>query len=355
MKFTKLSLIAVLAVTSGVAAENTTTIAGKGQVYYYTTDNTGAGDLTDKESTSAAAAVTLDVSHQIVDGVTANFSAVGHSHLGNSVGQNKMEGSNTGGYFNVANLTGTFGDTTFIAGRQLLDTPMLGSFDWLLAPGSFEAYTMANKSIENVTLIASYVNKMRANNTGDNFAKLRDDNYAFGAVYGGIVDANLWYYNVDVADYTQIYLDVSKKIGEVTLSGQGATTDYGTGDDSTAYGLKVASSVAGFDLSAAYNNVDDRAAGMVGVDSMYTSSWNVFASQDIGASWKVDMAKEFSGISTTLSYADYETVGNELDVILGYSIADNISMDTIFTSTKYGEDEDEDADNALELIATYTF
>ena len=354
MKFTQLSLIAILAITSGVASESATTVEGKGQVYYYTTDNAGAGDLTDKESTHGGAAITLDVSHKITDTITANFSAIGYSHLGDSVGQLKMEQSNTGGYFNVANLTGTFGDTTFIAGRQLLDTPMLGSFDWLLAPGSFEAYTMENnKSIENITLIASYVNKARANNDGDNFAKLTDDNYALGAVYSDVVDANLWYYNVDHADYTQIYLDVSKKIAEVTLSGQGVTTDYGIGDDSTAYGVKVASSVAGFDVSAAYNNVDDREAGMVGIDSMYTSSWNSFASQDIGASWKVDVEKEFSGLSTTLSYADYETIGNELDLILGYSIADNISLDAIFTSTKYSEDDD--ADNALELITTYTF
>ena len=353
MKFTQLSLIAVLAMSSAYAAESATTVAGKGQVYYYTTDSAGERSLTDEESSSAAAAVTLDVSHKVTDAVIANFSAVGHSHLGDSLGQNKMEGSNTGGYFNVANLTGTFGDTTVIAGRQMLATPMLGGFDWLLAPGSFEAYTVANKSIENVTLIASYVNKWRANNSGDKFGKLADDNFALGAAYSDVVDANAWYYNVDALDYTQLYLDVSKKIGNVTVSGQGATTDYGTGDDSTAYGVKVASSFSGYDVSAAYNNVDDRAAGMVGVDSMYTSSWNSFASQDIGSSWKVDVAKEFSGVSTSLSYADYETNGNELDLILGYGVADNISLDAIYTNTKYSEDED--AENALELIGTYTF
>jgi len=356
MKFTKLSLIAALAVSGAFAGEanSNTTVSGKGQLYYYTTDNGGNGDLFDSESTASSGAVTLDVTHKVTDNISANFTAVGYSHLGNSLGENKMESpNNTGSFFNIANLTGKFADTTFIAGRQLLSTPMLGGFDWLLAPGAFEAYTVSNSSIDKVTLIASYVNKWRANNSGDNFAKLADDNYAFGAVYSDIVDANLWYYNVDVLKYTEVYADVSKKLDMVTLSGQVATTDYDTGKDSTAYGAKVGASISGFDLSVAYNNVDDRPAGMVGVDSIYTSSWNVFASQDIGSSWKVEAGKKFSGLSTTLSYADYETDGEELDLILGYSVADNMSLDAIFTNTKYSEDAD--AENALELIATYTF
>jgi hypothetical protein len=357
MKFTKLSLVTTLAMftmgSSLIADDSATTVKGKGQIYYYTTDSAGATDLTDKESTAGAAAVTLDVTHKLSDTIQANFSAVGHTHLGDSVGENKMEGSRTGGYFNVANLTGTFGDTTLIAGRQLLSTPMLGGFDWLLAPGAFEAYTVSNSSIDKVTFIASYVNKWRANNSGDIFGKLADDNYAVGVVYSDVVDANLWYYNIDVADYTQIYGDVSKKLGDITLLGQVATTDYGTGDDSTAYGVKVAASLSGFDLGVAYNNVDDRAAGMVGVDSMFTSSWNSFASQDIGSSWKAEVAKEISSVNASVSFADYETNGQEFDLVLGYGIADNISLDAIYTNTKYTEDAD--ADSAFELIGTYTF
>lgn len=346
-------LLSTVAIASLVTSIQATEVKGKGQVYYYTTDNAGVGSLFEKESTQSAGAVTLDVTHAVTDTITANFSAVGHSHLGDSLGETKMEGSPAGGYFNVANLTGTFGDTTVIAGRQLLATPMLGGFDWLLAPGSFEAATLANKSIENVTLIASYVNKWRANNSGDNFGKLADNNYAFGIVYSDAVDANLWYYNVDALNYTQVYGDVSKDINGITLAGQAVTTDYDAGDDSTAYGVKVATALSGVDLSVAYNHVEDRAAGMVGIDSMYTSSWNSFASQDIGDSWKVEAGQEIAGVSTSISYADYETNGNEFDLILGYGVSDSTSIDAIYTNTKYAEDDD--ADNALEVIATYTF
>ena len=346
-------LLSTIAMASLVSVVQATEVQGKGQVYYYTTDNSGAGSLFEKESTQSAAAVTLDVNHKITDGITANFSAVGHSHLGDALGETKMEGSRTGGYFNVANLTGTFGDNTVVVGRQLLATPMLGGFDWLLAPGSFEAATLVNKSVDKFTFIASFVNKWRGNNSGDNFTKLADNNYAFGMVYNDSVDANLWYYNVDALAYTQIYADVAKDLNGVVLSGQVASTDYDAGDDSLAYGFKVGTALSGVDVAVAYNHVEDRSAGMVGIDSMYTSSWNNFASQDVGDSWKVEASKEISGVSTSVSFADYETNGNELDVILGYALSDNSSVDAIFTNTKYSEDSD--ADNALEIIGTYNF
>ena len=346
-------LLSTVAIATLVTSLQATEVKGKGQVYYYTTDNSGAGSLFDKESTQSAAAVTLDVTHKISDAITANFTALGHSHLGDSLGETKMEGSNAGSYFNVANLTGTFGENTVVIGRQLLATPMLGGFDWKLAPGAFEAATLVNKSVDKFTFIASYVNKWRSNDSGDNFARLADNNYAFGIGYSDVVDANLWYYNVDALAYTQVYADISKDLNGVTLSGQGVSTKYDAGDDSLVYGLKVGTALSGADISIAYNHVEDRVAGMVGVDSMYTSSWNNFASQDIGDSWKVEASKEISGVSSSISYADYETNGNELDLILGYAVSDTTSVDAIFTNTKYTENGD--ADNALELIATYNF
>lgn len=355
MKLTKLSLIAAVAVSSmtTMAMAADTTVAGKTQLYYYTTDGAGAGDLGANATTSTGAAVTLDVTHKLTDTISANFSATGYSHLTNDMGAVKMEGSPADGFFNVANLTGTFGDNTVVLGRQLLATPMLGSFDWLMAPGGYEAATLVNKSVDKVTFVASYVNKHRANNTGDNFAKLNDNNYAFGAGYSDGIEANLWFYNVDAANYTQFYGDVSEDINGISLAGQGVKTDYDAGLDSTGYGLKVGMGLSGTDMSIAYNHMEDRAAGMVGVDSMYTSSWNSFASQDVGDSWKVDASTKISGISASASYADYETNGNELDVILGYELSKNSSLDAIYSNTKYTEDAD--ADSAIELIGTYTF
>jgi len=159
MKFTKLSLIAAVAVSSmtTVAMAADTTVNGKAQLYYMTTDS-GDANLGSNGTSATGAAVTLDVAHKLSDAITANFTAVGYSHLGADMGANKFEGSPATGFFNVANLTGSFGDNTVVVGRQLLATPMLGGFDWLLAPGAFEAATLVNKSVDKFTFIASYVN-----------------------------------------------------------------------------------------------------------------------------------------------------------------------------------------------------
>lgn len=131
------------------------------------------------------------------------------------------------------------------------------------------------------------------------------------------------------------------------------STDYDTGLDSTTFGIKVGTKVAGFDLEAAYVNTDDREAGYIGDDSVYTTMWNNNAAEDIGDSWKVSAATEFTGISTSLAYADYDTIGDELNFILGYGLTDCISLDAIYAST--ATDEVMDNDNSIELIATYKF
>jgi hypothetical protein len=375
MKFTKLSLVAALAVSSAfaggdiapvepvvetpvveAACNSNTTINGKAQLYYYTDDTVG---LFDNASSALGAAVTLDVSHKIMDGITANFTAVGFTNL---IDDNYMEGTiETDGFFNVANITATFADTTLVTGRQLLDTPMLGGFDWLLAPGSFEAYTLVNKSISNLTVVASYVAKWRPNNSGYQFIDLTDigdgNNWTLGAAYSDAFDASVWYYNVDAGNYTQVYADAGTELSGVKLAAQFVNTDYDTAADSTVFGLKASGSVAGFDLLAAYNNIADNVAGYVGRDTLYASSWNTFTSNSVGNAFKFEAAKEFGGVSATASYAYYEydqvnDEGHEIDVILAYGITNCISVDAIYSNTDYGIGDDT---NALELIATYKF
>jgi len=374
MKFTKLSLVAVLAISSAFAGgsiapveptveapvaeacNSNTTINGKVQAYYYSDDTV---DLFDEASSALGTAVTLDVAHKFSDNITMNFGAVGYANL---LDDNYMEGSETGAFINVANITATFADTTLVAGRQLLDTPMLGGFDWLLAPGSFEAYTLVNQSISNLTIVASYVAKWRPNNTGDKFIDLTDindgNNWTVGASYSDAFDASVWYYNVDAANYTQVYADAGIDFSGIKLAAQFVATDYEVAEDSTAYGVKVSTSVAGFDLMAAYNNVADNAAGYVGRDSLYTSSWNTFTSNVGGNSYKAEVAKEIGSLSATASYAYYEydqgnEEGSEIDIVLGYGFTDCFSVDAIFSSTEWGDGED--AINALEVIATYKF
>lgn len=359
MKLTKLSLIAALAVSSmtTTAVAGDTTVTGKAQAYYLTTDDSGTGDLGSNGTSKTGTAITLDVAHKLTDAITANFSAVGYTHLGNEMGANKFEGSPADGFFNVANLTGSFGDTTVVVGRQLLSTPTITGFDWLLAPGSFEAATLTNNSVDKFTFSATYITRFRQNDTGDNFIKLADNNYGLGIGYDDVVNANLWYYNVDDQNYKQTYLDIAKTFGTVTVAAQGVQTNYATATDATAYGAKVSGEILGIGASLAYNKLNDNATGYIGVDSLYTSSWNTFtsragATQDANV-YKVELSKEFGNLSATASFADYDNNAEETDIILGYALKDNVSFGVIYSNTTdIGATE---ANQALELTAIYGF
>ncbi|MFT7880647.1 MAG: hypothetical protein ABXS91_09675 [Sulfurimonas sp.] len=373
MKFTKLSLIAALAISSAFAGGDiepvepaveapaaaeacnaNTTISGKATAYYYTFED--GTDLFDKETSNLATAVTLDVAHKITDNVTANFTAVGFTNVFDD-NADLFEGTETGAYLNVANLTATYGDTTFVLGRQLLGTPMISGFDWLLAPGSFEAYTVVNNSISNLTLVGSYIRQYRANNGGTDFGDLDGDNWTVGASYSDAFDASLWYYNVDAAGYTEIYADAGVELSGINLAAQIASTDWDLGDDSMLYGIKASGSVAGFDLMAAYVHVEDAGAGYVDNDAAYTSMWNNLGSDEVGDAFKVEAATEFNGLSASAAYAYYDSEideGQEFDLILGYGFTDCISLDVIYTYTDAAITSYTES-NALEVIATYKF
>ena len=403
MKITKLSLVAALAVSAafaggdiapvepevataapvsatGTACNSATTINSKAQLYYYTHDEAGASDLFKTPSSAAAGAVTFNVAHKLFDNVTANFSAVGYVNFGDNIGELDFENQPNGAYFNVANLTATFSDTTFIVGRQLIDTPLVGGYDWLLAPGAFEAAVVTNQSIENLTLVAGYLTKWRPNNYANTWVNLVDidngDNYTVGAVYGtDALKVSAWYYNVDsgavaatltggVEDkYTAIYADAGYDFGAANIAGQIISTDYDTAKDSLAYGFKVGTSFSSINLTAAVSNTTDNKAAFVGIgDSMYTTSWNYQASNagvanDDTLSWKVGASTKVSALNAELSYAAYGDEGSEFDAILGYDVTDCVNLAAIYSSTDYdvNVDEQKDADNALEVIATYKF
>jgi hypothetical protein len=374
MKLTKLSLIATLAISStstfaggditplepttstptivNEVCNSNTTINGKLTGYYYSDDSV---DLFDNDSSEFALAATLDVTHKFNNNIAMNFSAIGYV---NTIKRNFiMEGDKHSAFINVANITANYYDTTFILGRQLLDTPMLGGFDWLLAPGAFEAYTIANNSIDNLTIIGSYVRTHRTNNTGDNFNKLDGDNWTLGAVYDDkTISANLWYYNVDALKYSQVYVDAGYNFGSFALAVQYVNTDFDTAKDSDLFAIKATASLGGFDFVAAYSNLSGNVAGYVGRDTIYTSSWNTFASTVQGDSFKFEASTKYAGIIATASYAYYEyksnDEGHEFDLILGYDITKCIDVNIVYSNTNYGSDDDV---NAIEIYANYKF
>ncbi len=386
MKWTKLSLVAALAVSSAfaggdiapaepvveapvveAACNSNTTVDSKAVLYYYTDDNFGANSVFDKETSSLGAAVTVDLSHKIMDGITANVTGIGYTNLMNeSINFGGFEywtanPKDTGAYLNVANITATYGNTTFVLGRQLLFTPQVSGFDWLLAPGAYEAYTVMNKSIPNVTLTASYITEFRGVNSGVDFVELEGDNWTVGAAYSDAFDASVWYYNIDDAygaSYTQVYADAGTKIAGIDVAAQYINTDWEVGDASNLYGIKVSGSLGGFDLMGAYVYTEDAPAGFIDNDAVYTTMWNSLGSNGIGDAFKVEAATEFSGLSVAADYSYYEETvlgdeGNEFDLILGYGLTNCIDLSAIYSTTDYGDGSGNN--QAVELIATYKF
>ncbi|MDM5264255.1 OprD family outer membrane porin [Sulfurovum sp. XTW-4] len=386
MKWTKLSLVAALAVSSAVAggdiapvepvveapvvkAASATTVAGKLTGYYITDDSEDIGVYDEDmfgDHAQLAFGATLDVSHSFTDWLTANFSAVGYINTMNEDTYGYFEsGDKRGAFFQIANLTATYEDTTLVAGRQLLGTPMLQGYDWLLAPGAFEAYTVMNSSIENVTLVGSYVTKHRANNSGEFGDSLDGDNWTIGAAYDDkTISGSVWYYDIEAGQYSQVYVDLGYDFGSFKVEGQYVDTSYDTAgvEDATAFGIMASTSVAGFDLSAAYNRLTDNGTGYVGWNGLYTNQWNLtvadqWAGEDLDA-FKVAAATTIMDIAAEVSYADYDN-GSEFDLILGYDFTDAIDAGIVYTNTEGNYDPTLVADstdvNQFELYVNYKF
>jgi len=385
MKWTKLSLVAALAVSSAVAggdvapvepvpvveacgAKPGTTIAGKLTGYYITDDSLPADDMFGDQSQFALAA-TLDVSHAFTNWLTANFSAVGYFNTiaSQDTTWGYFEGQEHGAFLQIANLTATFDDTTVVAGRQLLGTPMLQGYDWLLAPGAFEAATIVNNSFENITLVGSYVLKWRPNNSGDFDQELDGDNWTIGASYDNkTINGSIWYYNIDAGedfglDFTQFYVDLGYNFGSFKLDGQYVSSDFNAPfEDTSAWGIMASTSISGFDLSAAYVNLSDGNTPFVGWNSLYTNQWNTTVAnqslmgEDID-SWKIAAATTIWDIATEVSYADYDNDSYEFDVVLGYDFTDTIDAGIVYTNTQSTVWDPDNDVNQLEVYANYKF
>ncbi len=201
-------------------------------------------------------------------------------------------------------------NTTFKAGRQKLDTPMLGSDDARMLPNLFEAYVLTNKDIANTTLTLGHVTKFAQGTFGRAYdANLNHANavlsttagysyvdsrnqvgsfnnvgtYAFGektdgitmaaASYTGIANLklDLWdYYAHDImniiygeANYSWKCLvsDALKPYAAVQIIKEDSVGDEFGGDiDSTYAAAKFGVKVQNFDLSLAYSKTDNNDA-----------------------------------------------------------------------------------------------
>jgi len=318
MKFAKLSLaaIAAMGVSTGAMALNLSKATIKPYVntklYYETVDHDypDAPDLFNQDASSGQALVQVGASgnlngcwgygleYSVADTLGLENDIVSKTRMGNGEPDgpvNPSSASDTQGWMSQAYITfrgcGTsLKNTTFKMGRQYLDTPLAFTETWNLAPNSFDAIVVANTDISNVTLVGAYIGKgngdkvvvtngnmfrpygvsaLDYNNTNGNNGQYHTGNarnnadgaYAVGILTNFGLPVNLWYYNVkNVA--TAWWADATTSINGIKFGIQYGSmnpddTTLNGVDDTAGGAIKVAGSLAGFNLMAAYSKMDD--------------------------------------------------------------------------------------------------
>ena len=289
MKFTKLSLITLLAISSAYAGEST--ISGDAKVFYGT-DDIGQHDMFDKGASYGDASVSIDYSKKINDNLSLNTGVTGISTLGleNTLVSNVWAGAGKTGiedtaWLDVANLTAKFGKTTAVLGRQKLDTPLAFTETWNIVENTFDAFTFVNGDIPKTQIIASAVTRANGNaisnftNLQGGMTDLGDGIYAAGLVTKLIPQTTLqaWYYEGNgLVNTKKTWIQADANVIDgVTIGAQFANDDK----DAQFMAGKI-----GFDkekLSAyvAFSQADDKGKvdftnfGGFGGSKAYTEAW----------------------------------------------------------------------------------
>ena len=361
MKFTKLSLIAAIAVTTAMAGD--AKISGDARLYYGTTDANGA-DLFNKNGATGDSAINLNYTKDLVDGVTANVGVTGISTLGleNNLVSGTWVTHNKGDvqdsvWIDTANLVlKPIDKTMLVVGRQTLDTPLAFTETWNITKNTFDAAVAVDNHLEKTTLVAAYVGRGNGHN---GFTNVNGGQSAYGALSAGqsaatgvmnggayaaavvtkmipMTTAQAWYYNVkNQANAFWLQADVAP-MKELSVGGQYSQISpkggFAAKDDTKAVAVKAGYNVAGIDLAAAYSKVDDKglvymgntavAGAHGGQSKLYTEAWwNYGYVGQAGA--KTAMVSASMGDFT----AQYTTVANDNGA--------NLEMDEItLTATK---------------------
>ena len=354
MKFTKLSLIAVLAITSAVATEST--ITGDARVFYWTDDIGASHDLFNKNGAYGDAAISLDYSRDIADGITLNAGLTGISTLGlenTLVSDTWVDHKAEDRYWlDIANVTAKIGKTTAVIGRQKLDTPLAFTETWNIVENTFDAFTFVNNDITDTTLVASLVTRANGGeftNFQGGQADLGDGIYTAGVVTKLIPNttAQLWYYdfaNNDDKVWAQADVNVAEAI---SVGVQYVQVMANSGDDSSVVAGKVGYDANGMGLYGAYSKADDKGTSNFanyagyGASQLYTEAWwNFgFVSKPGAQAIVVGASTDMSGLALTAQYTD---VTNDSNLA-----SDEMSEVTLTASKKLGP-----VDATLALINT---
>lgn len=325
MKFTKLSLaaLAAMSIASSAFAVENVKVDGQIKLWYQTVASSatngfglfeqGVSDLANATATDATkggatgdlvakvrvtgdltkkagfgftmySASTLGLENNLVAGEALNIGASGGTLNGDS---------NWPVWLGEAYFTYKAGNTIAKIGRQELDTPLAFTETWNAAPNTFEAAVLINKDLPNTTLVAAYVargngsgagtvgtsftsyGKTRVVGTATNTVGETDSGaYALGMVGTWIPNLTVHpvYYNVQ--DLAHAYwVDATYNAGAVKVGAQYAkleatgitekvTLAAVTDKSVDGYAFEVSGALSGVNLSASYSDISSGNAAL---------------------------------------------------------------------------------------------
>ncbi len=334
MKFTKLSLVAAIAVSSAFAGGDIAPVepapvvevspwsfSGDAKLYYSTQSSTPGASIFDKEASAGQGAVSADVGYAFNENWKVNVGMTGLFTLGLDDSVVNQVWLNAGAdieqlqpgvpvtsvgdalWFDTLNITGTMfdGALTVVIGRQELDTPLAFSEKWNIAANTFDAAVAIVKPTDNISLIGAYIydgngrnNQYRISTFDSNPGGFTgSDGYypipgiadsgawAIAAVGTfGDVTAQAWFYEVtDVAD--AVWLQADGKLADFTLGAQyawmGTTGNLETAlpaaNDINAWAVKAGYKLDAINLWAAYSDVSDDATVLYVGNTATAGGW----------------------------------------------------------------------------------
>lgn len=382
-KITKLSLVAILALSSSLSADTlveafaNAKVKGEIKAQFFEVE-----PLTDgKRDSILAVGGNLNIVTDSYYGFTAG-ATFQTSHIididteGTNNFKDTMDAS--GSVMSESYLMYTLAKTRIKIGRQYIGTPLVAGSSSRMIKQSFEAATLYNTDIPNTTLVASYVGKYQNRTDGagspGEFKKFEDGAYTIYAKNTSVKNLILKGQYLDVKgamsgiDKDATYLDAEYKIGGATVSAQYFNTTNGS-EDGSMLGFKATGNIGSFNLTGLYTTTGSDGKVYNGVGSGADASFTALPLHGGSVTYTKDtdttvgvVATNIVGVTlvgyygqvntddASLPYEKIDAVGG----IVQYAFNKNFSTKVMYESADFNENALED-DNIFRIYTSYKF
>ena len=279
--------VAAMALTTTASALEDIKVNGQAKLWYETNDSgdglmkkDGASGevafklgMTGKQGNVGFGTTVYQTSTMGLENFIVSSTRTATTHAGGAVvASSPTTNSNTSGsmYVGEAYVTAPMGaDTILKFGKQELDTPLLFTERWNVAPNTFNAAVAINKSVQDLTLIAAYAGQTNASSwavDGEVVNQINGGNgaYAFGALYKtDALAVNAWYYALPT-NTDAVWVDAGMKVADIGLKAYFTMGMPEVGENTMAYAASADTAVNGIKLFAAASMVSDK--GQAGVN-----------------------------------------------------------------------------------------